>query len=171
LGDKEGLSVNWDAVGALANLLAAAGVMASLIYLGIQIRQSTRTERARAFQDLFAGFTAQNLEMFGPQNIDLIISGMRDFNGLSGRDRLRFDHLMMGYFNVLEATILSRSAFLLGDETLENWSYALRTRFLPYPGARDWWSEAKSIFAPGTRIWVDEQISATDTGSDYLGIK
>jgi hypothetical protein len=65
-----------------ANLLGAAGVVASLIYLGIQVRQNTRTARARAFQDIFAGFTAQNLEMFGPANIDLIIAGMRDFSRL-----------------------------------------------------------------------------------------
>ena len=163
--------MNWEAIGAVAEVVGAAGVIASLLYLGIQIRQSTRTEQARAYQDIFSGFTAQNLEMFGAENIDLIISGMRDFNSLSGGDRLRFDHLMMGYFNVLEATIFSNSAFLLGDGTMENWSYALRTRFLPYTGVRDWWSEAKLIFAPETRAWVDEQIAATDTESDYVGIK
>ena len=36
--------------------------------------------RARAFQDIFASFTAQNLDMFGPANIDVVISGMQDFN-------------------------------------------------------------------------------------------
>jgi hypothetical protein len=64
-----------------------------------------------------------------------------------------------------------KGAFLLGDETLENWAYALRTRLLPYAGVRDWWAEAKPIFASETRAWVDEQISATDTSSDLLGIK
>ena len=131
--------MNWDAIGAIAELLGAAGVVASLIYLGVQIRQNTRTERARAF--------------------------------LSGGDKLRFDHLMLGYFNALEATIFSKNAFLLGEGTLENWAYALRTRFLPYPGMRDWWNEAKSMFAPETRVWVDELISATDTSSDHLGLK
>jgi len=165
------MSVNWDAIGAIAELLAAVGVIASLIYLGIQIRQNTRTERARAFQDVFSSFTAQNHEMFSPQNIDLLITGMRDFKSLSGGDKLRFDHLMLGYFNSLETTIFSRSAVLIGDETLENWAYSLRTRFLPYSGIRDWWSEAKLVFAPETRIWVDDQIAETDTSSDHFGIK
>lgn len=163
--------MNWDAVGAIANLVAAAGVIASLIHLGIQIRQNTRMARARAFQEIFAGFTAQNLDMFGPDNIDVVISGMRDFTTLCGSDKLRFDHLMMGYFNTLEATIFSKTALLLGDETLENWAYALRTRFLPYSGVRDWWTEAKPIFALETRTWVDKQILATNKDSDYLGIK
>lgn len=163
--------MNWDAMGAIAEVVGAAGVIASLLYLGIQIRQSTSTDQARAFQDIFSDFTTQNHKMFGPENINLIVSAMQDFSGLSRGDRLRFDHLMMGHFNVLEATIFSNSAFLLGDGTMENWSYALRTRFLPYTGVRDWWSEAKSIFAPETRAWVDEQIAATDTESDYVGIK
>jgi hypothetical protein len=34
------LSVNWEAIGAIANLLAAMGVIATLKYLSIQIRQS-----------------------------------------------------------------------------------------------------------------------------------
>ena len=32
--------MNWDAIGAIAELLGAIGVIASLVYLGSQIRQS-----------------------------------------------------------------------------------------------------------------------------------
>lgn len=86
--------MTWDAIGAIANLVGAAGVIASLIFLGISIRQNTRMARARAFQEIFASFTAQNLDMFGPDHIDVVISGMRDFNSLYGSDKLRFDHLI-----------------------------------------------------------------------------
>lgn len=163
--------MNWDAIGAIAELLGAAGVVASLIYLATQIRQSTRTERARAFQDIFSGLNAHCDQMFGPQNLDLVVAGMRDFKRLSGGDKLRFDHLMSGYFNMIESTIFSKNALLLGDETLENWAYTLRTRFLPYAGVRDWWGEAKLIFTAEMRAWVDQQIAATDSGSDFVGIK
>jgi hypothetical protein len=33
--------VNWDALAAIAELLGAIGVLASLIYLAVQIRQNT----------------------------------------------------------------------------------------------------------------------------------
>ena len=33
--------MNWDAIGALAELIGAAGVIASLVYLAVQIRQNT----------------------------------------------------------------------------------------------------------------------------------
>ena len=51
--------MNWDAVGAIAELAGAMGVILSLVYLAVQIRQNTgqmeRTERAArgtAYQDL-----------------------------------------------------------------------------------------------------------------------
>jgi hypothetical protein len=163
--------MNWEATAAVAELLAAVGVIVSLVYLAMQIRQNTRTERARAFQEIFSGSASFADQMFSPQNIDLTISGMRDFKELSGGDKLRFDNMMLGYFNAVEATIFSRNAFLLGDETLENWAHLLRTRMLPYAGIRDWWDEAKAIFAPETRAWIDQQISETDPNSDFLGIR
>ncbi len=77
---------------------------------------------------------------------------------------------MLGYFNSIESTIFYKNALLLEDDTLENWAYTLRTRFLPYSGVREWWSEARSIFTPEMQTWVDQQIAATDTNADFFNI-
>lgn len=150
--------------------MAAAGVIVSLIYLSIQIRQSTRTEQARAFQEIFPTFTAHTNEMFSPENIELIEAGMVDFSSLAGRDRLRFEHLMLGYFNALESTIISKRAFLIDDHLLENWAFSVKTRLLPCAGVRDWWSGAKPLFAPETQTWVDRMISETDHSSGFFSL-
>ncbi len=42
--------MNWDAIGAIAELLGAAGVVASLLYLATQYRRAARQEAARSFQ-------------------------------------------------------------------------------------------------------------------------
>ena len=42
--------MNWEAVGAVAELLGALGVIASLIYLATQVRQNSRLLRASAIQ-------------------------------------------------------------------------------------------------------------------------
>jgi hypothetical protein len=54
--------VNWDAIGAIAELLGAVGVIASLVYLATQIRQSreqmsqnTRALRAGTYQQFLDG--------------------------------------------------------------------------------------------------------------------
>ncbi len=52
--------MNWDAIGAIAELLGAIGVIASLVYLATQIRQSreqmsqnTQALRAGTYQQFF----------------------------------------------------------------------------------------------------------------------
>ena len=42
--------MNWEAIGAIAELLGALGVIVSLIYLAAQIRQSTRSACSASFQ-------------------------------------------------------------------------------------------------------------------------
>ena len=44
--------MNWDAIGAIAELLGAVGVIASLVYLATQMRQNTRAMRASAYQEV-----------------------------------------------------------------------------------------------------------------------
>jgi len=43
-------AMNWDAIGAIAELLGAVGVIASLVYFARQMRQNTWATRAAAFQ-------------------------------------------------------------------------------------------------------------------------
>src|SRR5262245_53856525 len=49
--------INWEALGAIANLLAAVGVIATLIYLSIQIRQNTKAVRSSSIQNLVQSFS------------------------------------------------------------------------------------------------------------------
>ncbi len=42
--------VNWDAIGAIGEIAGAAGVIVTLLYLSVQLRQSTKTSRITAIQ-------------------------------------------------------------------------------------------------------------------------
>ena len=42
--------MNWDALGALGELVGAAAVVATLIYLSVQLRQNTRTVKLSSAQ-------------------------------------------------------------------------------------------------------------------------
>ena len=41
--------MNWDAIGAIAELLGAVGVIASLVYLASQMGQNARAARASSY--------------------------------------------------------------------------------------------------------------------------
>jgi hypothetical protein len=49
-------AVNWDAIGAMAELVGAAGVIFSLVYLARQIRQSNVTDQLTATLSLQSSY-------------------------------------------------------------------------------------------------------------------
>ena len=85
--------MNWDAIGAIAELLGAIGVIASLVYLATQIRQSrnqmvenTRALQAGTYQDLQRKIDdAFNRLIVDPENRRSIRLGMSD-QGQLGED-------------------------------------------------------------------------------------
>jgi len=56
--------VNWDAVGAVAELIGAIGVMASLAYLAVQVRSNTRSVQAATYQGLAQSVNDHNRDLF-----------------------------------------------------------------------------------------------------------
>ena len=52
------VTLNWEAIGAIANLFAALGVIATLIYLAMQIRQNTKAVRSSSIESLVHNLSA-----------------------------------------------------------------------------------------------------------------
>ena len=163
--------MNWDAIGAIADLVGAAGVIASLLYLAVQVRHAARTAEDSAFRDIFAHLNEHINVMLALENREVIFRGLADYGGLPGQDKYVFDFLLTGYVNLLESALLANDADLLADVSLEDWGYHFRTRFLTYKGTLEWWTEAQYIFRRETRTWIDQQIERTDMASDIWNIK
>jgi len=88
--------LNWDAVGALGEVLGSALVMVSLIYLAVQVRQSNRDAEASAEVSWMDGWN-RALEGWvqDDRTIDAIRAGLQDFNGLDKRQQAIF-HMRIG---------------------------------------------------------------------------
>ena len=98
--------MNWEAIGAIAELLGALGVIGSLIYVGNQVRGSivassvaaklSATQMLAAFQDTML----QN-----PELAVLMVRGRSSYEELSGEDKLLFSTL------ALKATFMISAQF------------------------------------------------------------
>ena len=91
--------MNWEAVGAIAELAGALGVIASLVYLATQIRQNTRTLRSSSVQDYTMG-TGNAIGLMGqsPQNAEVFQRGMRSFDDLSEPGQAHFSMMLSGVY-------------------------------------------------------------------------
>ena len=80
--------MNWDALGAIGELVGAVAVVATLAYLAVQIRQSNKLSRATAVQIV----SQQNLEFLGmlatnPDLRELWTKGAEDYDKLDARTK------------------------------------------------------------------------------------
>jgi hypothetical protein len=163
--------MNWEAIGAIGEIMGVLAVVATLGYLAVQIKQNTKIAEDATFRDIFTGVNNQLHAMISSENREVLFRGLIDYKQLPGHDKFLFDSLISGYFNLIESSIFANEAKLLSDETMENWGYYVRTRFLAYDGTRAWWEEAQNYFPPDMRSWIDAQIKQTDMSSDIWGIK
>ena len=163
--------MNWDAISAAAEVLGAAGVIITLVYLAVQIRDSNRVAENASFENKLALSMSSFHEMIEGEHGDVIMNGLLNYEGLAGRDKLVFDNVMNSWFTVVALALFSRDRDLMDDQSTENLGYILQTRFFPYGGIHSWWSESREAFRPEARRWFEREMSNADMESDFYGIK
>lgn len=81
--------MNWDALGALGEIVGALAVVTSLVYLGIQIRNQNNEARLVAIHEISAGFR-QSLQAFSAGNLPVIFAkANEDFDSLTDAEAIQ----------------------------------------------------------------------------------
>ena len=106
--------MNWEALGAIGELVGAAAVFISLLYLGIQIRNSRRSDQIIASANLSRSIDDWVREIVQDAELhELYRNGISDYESLHRDEKGRFGLLMFQYFRAIEAGwILARSGFV-----------------------------------------------------------
>ena len=99
--------MNWDAISAIGELIGAAAVVISLIYLATQIRQNTRqiasnieaTQLAAFERNIESGNRTRELMLVHPELIELYMRGRKSYLNLSPQDKSSFALLIRNIFS------------------------------------------------------------------------
>jgi hypothetical protein len=133
-------------LGNIGEFVAAVGVIVSLIYLAVQIRQNTQQVNVNTTAVQQASFD-QAIQCFsrfrGPMTQDqavaeLYLTGLRDPDALNAGERLRFRHLLMDLFLGYYSLFLRVGDSVISREAWEANIPMVRT-LLCYPGVATWW--------------------------------
>ena len=162
--------MNWDAIGAVAEVVGAGGVIVSLLYLAAQIRHGAKTAEGTAYREASAAICAAFNAMSESGNAAILLKGLRQLSDLEPHEKYTFDSVLTGFFTLVESDFVSNNGELITDETIEAWGFLLRTRYLGYPGMQEWWQGSKKIYIKPVQDWVDRQIELSDSKHDYWGI-
>ena len=152
--------MNWDAISAVAEAVGAAGVIASLLYLAMQVRASTRAssvEAKLASSRMYTDFLVMLVQ--SPELNDVFLRGRKDINALGRDDYMRFSNLALIAFSFFSAGYFQYSSKTLNDA---DW-YELRAivkYWLIGKGCRDWWYKLGHLsFDAPFRQFVESEIA------------
>ena len=155
--------MSFEQISYLAQIVASVGVVVSLIFVGLQIRQNTGALQRNEHNSTMAQWTvlrqaiAQNREI-----AELMTAGLSGERALDAADQLRLEQMLQEYawasFHIWDRT--QRGVFPKG--TFEATAGAFLCGLLTTPRGGTWWRSAKHIgFHPGFVSDVDAVLAKT----------
>ena len=92
--------MNWDAIGAVGELLGASAVLVTLIYLAVQIRQNTSAVATATYESTMTGFNDINIVVAGnPALASVLDRGCQNPDSLNSEEIVQFNFLLRCYTN------------------------------------------------------------------------
>ena len=155
----------------LAQIVGTVGVIVSLIFVGLQIKQNTRALERNEHNSTMEQWTVIRMAIAKDRDIaEFMTAGLQGERVLDAADQLRLEQMLAEYawaaFHIWDRT--QRGVFAPG--TFELTGGALLCRVLRTARGRAWWHSAKnSGFIPGFVSDVDAMLAGGDGGN--VGVK
>ena len=159
--------MNWDALGAIAEAVGAIAVFVSLVYVAIQIRQSTKqlargleaSQLAALEQNVESGNRIRELLIVHPDLTQLLLSGFKDYKELKGPEKLRFGMLLRNIFAGIQAGYI-RQLSLKQDPLEFEGTARMLDDILVHRGTQEWLAENEPDWRPAFRELLDRRLVA-----------
>ena len=130
--------MNWEAIGAVGEIVGAFGVVISLLYLAVQIRGDARAKRAATVHEQSEAFRTFLQIIATDEELGAIyLRGLRDFRSLDDLDRVRFSSHLGFLFRVFEENFFQWEEGHLDAHLWRGFESPI-TDTLAYPGVQAW---------------------------------
>jgi len=138
--------MNWDAIGAVGELLGASAVLVTLIYLAVQIRQNTSAVATATYESTMTGFNDINIVVAGnPALASVLDRGCQNPDSLNSEEVVQFNFLLRCYTNQWWKLF---KLYERGSLPASEWSIFAKeaAQFLEQPGCKPF-CEQNALFA------------------------
>jgi hypothetical protein len=155
--------MNWEAIGAIGEIIGACAVFATLIYLAIQIRQNTSSVRAAAVDAAITQVSTVRQQIFANNEIaGIYVDGCKDSDSLDEKSLVRYRLLI---HNILLAISNIHAQSTLTGLSLSNWESQkpVIERIVSSPGGAWFWENYRHEFEESFRREVDHLLSNRTT--------
>ena len=155
--------MNWEAIGAVGEILGALAVVATLGYLANQIRQNTRASQASAHQSLTEAAATMNAMVASDTEVARLwsVAFKSGLETLEETDRVRFNFIVGQWFLAFESVYIQHELGTLQDDFFSAKMENLKN-MLKGPGVRESWKRNEKEYTLGFRKYVGKQLLDDD---------
>ncbi len=143
-------------LGAIGELVGGVAVIATLVYLAIQVRHGTRAARSAAYQAAVTS-VAEFTRLVGsdPATAALFHNGLQDPSRLADDQRIQWAFLFTSAVRNFENLHYQHEIGSLDEAIWGPWAARIRGIFRT-PGARAWWTEQRPAYSSAFQAFVED---------------
>lgn len=140
-------TINWDEVSAISQAIGSIAVVVTVLYLAIQVHQSTRIAKLAA-QDAAATALREVTKPFA-ENAELARIwrlGLENLNALSPEEQTRFFHSTYQFLKAFETIHFHHVYGLMDEQIWQGWC-GLLSHYIVSPGVERYWQVRHDLFS------------------------
>ena len=144
--------VNWEAIGAVAEIGGTIAVFVTLVYLSIQVRHCNKQHELDSFRHTWDSLN-QFCELLthSTENASILNRGRKSLSNLTDDEYVIFEHLHLQMLNTIESWYqqVNRTSKpgRYRDEQMDNIA-GVTSLYIDHPGVREVWQKVKHTFVP-----------------------
>ena len=142
-------------LGALGEFLSSVVVMITLIFLVMQMRQTTTLMRRANVRQAGDANSRALAALLDEGVSELFIKGLKSLDSLSEVERYRFDNAFANWLYACEEAFTDQRDGVFASDQFVRYANAV-PGYLATPGGKQWWEERRTWFGPKFRNDVDK---------------
>lgn len=152
--------MNWEAIGAVGEVVGAAAVVGTIVFLVLQVRQNTIALQQQSARESTSSIQQVSLKMMEPEVSDVISKTYQGaYSDLTPAELAKLEHWMMAYLLVFQQDFIDWKSGLHTPTTWESRIPLIKGIFVS-TWARDWWDRiGHDYVTPEFQKVIDEILS------------
>lgn len=153
--------MNWDALGAIGELVGAGAVVLTLIYLAVQVRMSAKQQRIESNRNVNEEFNRIMVVWYDTEKAGMIIRAWSDWSNATAQEQnilaiylIQLSNHMQTLYSMWKHNALNESDYLKQE-----------TNFLSHiatDGGTQWWSIFTNIVGPDFATRINQELQTGD---------
>jgi hypothetical protein len=139
----------------LSQIVGTLAVLASLMFVGLQIRQNTRSQKVVAVDSLSAAIAAINVPaMESPALGEALSKAMREWGSASREQRIIAHYFLFSYFKLAENAWYQQRSKVLDEAQWAGWATGARMFYHSAGVQSAWWPRRRHTYSPEFQAYL-----------------